>query len=52
MLRLKVALGCHDHDMVKFQILRGRRKAKSKITTLDFRRADLELLSYILKRVP
>ncbi|GAB0198251.1 mitochondrial enolase superfamily member 1 [Grus japonensis] len=31
--------GCPDHKMVEFRILRGRSRAISRITTLDFRRA-------------
>ena len=35
---------CSDHEMVEFRILQGRRRAKSRIATLSFRRADFGLL--------
>lgn len=36
-------LGCSDHEMVEFKVLYGRIKAISRISTLDFKRADLEV---------
>lgn len=39
----------HDHEMVKFRILRGRNKAISRITTLDFRRANSDLFRVCLE---
>jgi len=40
---LQCGLGCSDHEMVEFKILREARRAHSKLTTLDFRRADFGL---------
>lgn len=37
-------LGSHAHEMVEFRIVRRGSKAKSRITYLDFRRADFALL--------
>ncbi|XP_068531176.1 uncharacterized protein [Anas acuta] len=38
------SLGCSDHEMVEFQIELGKgSKAKSRIATLDFRRANFDL---------
>ena len=34
-------LGCSDHEMVEFRILRGGSRAISRITTLDFRELTL-----------
>lgn len=36
-------LGCSDHEMPEFRILRGGSRTKIRITALDFRRADIGL---------
>ena len=41
---LKGSLGCSDHKMVEFKILRVSKRVCSKFATLDYRRADFELL--------
>ncbi|GAB0179239.1 hypothetical protein GRJ2_000389200 [Grus japonensis] len=51
-VKLKGSLGCSDHKMVEFTILRAARRAHSKLTTLDFRRADFGLFRDLLGRVP
>jgi len=51
-VKLKGSLGCNDQDMVEFKILRGARRVQSKLTTLDFRRADFGLFRNLLGRVP
>ncbi|GAB0210150.1 hypothetical protein GRJ2_003480800 [Grus japonensis] len=51
-VKLKGSLGCSDHEMVEFRILRAARRAHSKLTTLDFRRADFGLLRDLLGRIP
>ncbi|GAB0179436.1 mitochondrial enolase superfamily member 1 [Grus japonensis] len=51
-VKLKGDLGCSDHDMVEFRILRAARRAHSKLTTLDFRRADFGLFRDLLGRIP
>ncbi|GAB0183107.1 hypothetical protein GRJ2_000776000 [Grus japonensis] len=51
-MKLKGSLGCSDHEMVEFRILRAARRAHSKLTTLDFRRADFGLFRDLLGRVP
>ncbi|KAJ7407514.1 hypothetical protein BTVI_63030 [Pitangus sulphuratus] len=51
-VKLKGSLGCSDHEMVEFEILRATRRAHSKLTTLDFRTADFDLLRDVLDRVP
>lgn len=50
-VRLKGSLGCTDHLMVEFKILRAARRAHSKLTALDFRRADVSLFRGLLSRV-
>ncbi|GAB0210350.1 mitochondrial enolase superfamily member 1 [Grus japonensis] len=51
-VKLKGSLGCSDHEMVEFRILRAARRARSKLTTLDFRRADFGLFRDLLGRIP
>ncbi|GAB0208721.1 hypothetical protein GRJ2_003337800 [Grus japonensis] len=51
-VKLKGSLGCSDHEMVEFRILRTARRAHSKLTTLDFRRADFGLFRDLLGRIP
>ncbi|KAM9591177.1 uncharacterized protein ACIBXB_006074 isoform 2-T3 [Morphnus guianensis] len=51
-VKLKGGLGCSDHEMVEFKILRAARRAHSKLATLDFRRADFGLFRDLLGRVP
>ncbi|GAB0177476.1 hypothetical protein GRJ2_000212900 [Grus japonensis] len=51
-VKLKGSLGCSDHEMVEFRILRAARRACSKLTTLDFRRADFGLFRDLLGRIP
>ena len=46
------SLGCSDHDMVEFRILRGGSRAISRITTLDFGRAKFGLFKDLLGRIP
>ncbi|GAB0180284.1 hypothetical protein GRJ2_000493700 [Grus japonensis] len=51
-VKLKGSLGCSDHETVEFKILRAAKRAHSKVTTLDFRRADFGLFRDLLGRVP
>ncbi|GAB0209472.1 hypothetical protein GRJ2_003414300 [Grus japonensis] len=51
-VKLNGSLGCSDHEMVEFKILRTARKVHSKLTTLDFRRADFGLFRDLLGRMP
>ncbi|PKU32048.1 dtw domain-containing protein 2 [Limosa lapponica baueri] len=53
-VKLKGSLGCSDHEMVEFKILQAARRAHSKLTTLNFRRADFGDLLFrdLLGRVP
>ncbi|GAB0193347.1 nucleoside diphosphate kinase 6 [Grus japonensis] len=51
-VKLKGSLGCRDHETVEFKILRAVRRAHSKLTALDFRRADFGLFRDLLGRLP
>jgi len=46
------SLGCSDHDMVEFRILHGGSRTISRITTLDFRRANFGLYKDLLGGIP
>jgi len=50
-VKLKGSFGCSDHEMVKFKIPRAARRVRSKLATLDFRRADFGLLRDLLGRI-
>ncbi|GAB0182131.1 hypothetical protein GRJ2_000678400 [Grus japonensis] len=47
-VKLKGSLGYSDHEMVEFE----NHRVHSKLTTLDFRRADFGLFRDLLGRVP
>ncbi|GAB0186348.1 mitochondrial enolase superfamily member 1 [Grus japonensis] len=51
-VKLKGSLGCCDHEMVEFRILRAARRAHSKLITLAFRRAGFGLFRDLLGRIP
>jgi len=51
-VKLKGSLSCSDHEMVEFKILRAASRAHSKLTALDFKRADFGLFRDLLSRVP
>lgn len=50
-VKVKVICGCSDHEMVELKILRGRRRVKIKLTTLDVRRAGFGLLKHMTVKV-
>ena len=45
-------LGCSDHEMVEFRILRGGSRAISRIKSLDLRRANFGLFKELLGGIP
>ncbi|KAM6092638.1 uncharacterized protein LJ206_005604 [Theristicus caerulescens] len=51
-VKFKGSLGCSDHEIVEFKILRALRRVHSKLNTLDFRRADFGLFRDLFGRVP
>ncbi|GAB0187546.1 hypothetical protein GRJ2_001219900 [Grus japonensis] len=50
-VKLKGSVGCSDHETMEFKILRAARRAHSKLTALDFRRADFGLFRDLLGRI-
>ncbi|GAB0186577.1 hypothetical protein GRJ2_001123000 [Grus japonensis] len=51
-VKLQGSLGCSDHETVEFKIHKAVRRAHSKLTTVDFRRADSGLFRDLFGRVP
>lgn len=49
-LKAGESLDCSSHEMVRFRILRGGNKAKSRTTALGFRRAAFGLFRNVYKR--
>ncbi|KAM4642928.1 uncharacterized protein AAGF69_015296 isoform 1-T2 [Amazona ochrocephala] len=49
---LQGSLGHSDHEMVEFEILRTVRRACSKLTAMDFKRAHFGLVRNLLSKVP
>lgn len=51
-MKVRVNHDNRDDEMLDFIILKGRVKVKSRIITLDFRRADFCLFRELLGRIP
>lgn len=51
-VNLKGSVGCSDHKVVEFKVLRAMRKMHSKLATLNFRRAEMALFRDVTGRVP
>ena len=51
-VRVRGSLDCSDHDMVEFKILQGGGRAKIRIVTLGFMRANFGLFRDLLERIP
>jgi len=50
-VKLKSSLGCSDHKVMEFKIFKISKRVCSKLATLDFREADLELFRELLGKV-
>ncbi|PKU45940.1 hypothetical protein llap_3743 [Limosa lapponica baueri] len=46
------SLGCSDHALVEFAVLTDMYQAKSKVRTLNFRKADFQLFKELVSRAP
>lgn len=51
-VKLKSSLCCSVHETSEFKILRAARRTLSKLTMLDFKRADFGLFRNVLGRAP
>jgi len=45
-------LGCSDHALVEFTVLRDMGKARSVVRTLNFRKANFQLFKGLVSRTP
>lgn len=50
-VKVRGILSCSGHEIVDFRNLKGEKRAKSKRTTLDFRRVEFGLFKNLLGRV-
>lgn len=48
-MKIKSGFDCSDCEKVEFKCLRAARRAQSKLTNLDFRRADFGLFRDLLR---
>jgi len=46
------SLGCSDHTLVEFTVLRDIGKARSVVRTLNFRKANFQLFKEVVSRTP
>lgn len=51
-IKTKSNLGCSDHALVELAVLRDVGKAKSKVKTLNFRKASFQLFKKLVSRTP
>jgi len=51
-VKVESSLGCSDDEMVETRILRAGRRVKGNLTTLEFKRADFDMVEGLLGRVP
>ena len=51
-IKIGGSLGCSDHALVEFVILKNAGLAKSRARTLCFRRAKFQLLKELLRGIP
>lgn len=51
-VKVEGSLGCRGHEMADVTMLCERSKTVSRITILEFRRADFGLFKYLLGRIP
>jgi len=51
-VKVKGSLGCSDHEMVEFRILRIGRRIKSMLTALDFRSTEFCVFKDLLGSIP
>ena len=46
------SVGCSDHTLGEFAVLRDMGQAKSKVRTLNFRKAKFQLFKELVNRTP
>ena len=51
-LKVGAILGCRDHALVQFEMVRATGPAKSKVRTLNFSRVSCRLFKELLSEIP
>ncbi|GAB0203436.1 hypothetical protein GRJ2_002809200 [Grus japonensis] len=51
-IKIGGSLGCSDHALVEFTVLRDMGQAKGKVRTLNFRKANFQLFKELVNRTP
>jgi len=51
-IKIRSSLGCSDHALVEFTLLRDMGKASSIVRTLNFRKANFQLFKQLVRRTP
>ena len=51
-VKVEVSFSCSEHEMVEFRISCSRNRIPSRITTLDFSRANFDLFKHLLGEIP
>jgi len=51
-IKIGGSLGCSDHTLVEFAVLRGMGKARNVVRTLNFRKANFQLFRELVSRTP
>jgi len=51
-IKIGGSLGCSDHALVKFTVLRDVGKVRSMVRTLNFRKANFQLFKELVSRTP
>jgi len=46
------SLGCTDHALVEFAVLRDKHQVKSKVRTLNFRKANFQFIKELANKTP
>lgn len=49
-VKIRGNLGCSDHALVEFAVLRNRGQARSRVKMLNFRKANFPLLRELVSR--
>ncbi|PKU47054.1 nedd4-binding protein 2-like 2 [Limosa lapponica baueri] len=51
-IKIRGSLGCSDHALVEFTVLRDMSQARSKVRTLNFRKTKFQLFKKLVNRSP
>jgi len=51
-IKTEGSLGCSNHALVEFTVLRDMQKSRSVVRTLNFRKANFQLFKKLVSRTP